>query len=153
MAAGANRATAGGEGRYYAVVPMNEALSNAAGAIIVVVPSRPEFMHVLRAVAASVAGRMDFPYDKVDDLRLAVDEAGSQLLAISDPSSHITMRMDDSPEEVTVSLLLDHPAGTWPPVGPGRTLSWQVLSALTDEAEFGQDGPAPIVSLRKRSGR
>ena len=135
------------------VVPMNEAVPTTDGAITVVIPSRPELMHVLRTVVASVAGRMDFPYDTVDDLRLAVDEAGSQLLAISGPSSQITMRIEDSPEEVTVSLALDEPAGEWPPVGLGRTLSWQVLSALTDEASFGEDGAGPVVWMRKKSSR
>jgi len=108
---------------------------------------------VFRAVAASVAGRLDFPYDAVDDLRLAVDEACAQLLAVRGDSSKLEMAISESPDEVSVQVVLHDPGGAWPPEGLSRTLAWQVLTALADEAAFGMDGQGPMVSIVKRVQR
>jgi serine/threonine-protein kinase RsbW len=45
------------------------------------VPATPEFVQVLRNVAASVAARVDLPIDQIEEIRLAVAEAASLLLA------------------------------------------------------------------------
>ena len=122
-------------------------------AVVVHVPSRPELLHVLRAVAASVAGRLDFPYDAVDDLRLAVDEACSQVISVRGPSSRLRMRVREGSDEVEIDVGVDAPARSWPPEGLQRTLAWQILSALADEASFGTDGAQPTISLLKRVPR
>jgi serine/threonine-protein kinase RsbW len=43
----------------------------------------PEWLSVARAVAADIAVHADFDLDSVDDIKIAVDEAGSQLIRLA----------------------------------------------------------------------
>lgn len=124
-------------------VPMSE--------VTVAVPAKPEFVHVLRSVIATVAARADLTYDEIDDLRLAVDEACAQLLML--PAGATTLSLKIAPIEdgglvVVVATDADHLA--WPPEGAERTLTWQVLAALADEARFEQVDGHPALRLTKR---
>lgn len=115
------------------------------------VPARPEFVHVFRSVIASIAARADFTYDEIDDLRLAVDEAFAQLLAIRSPSTTLSMAVrtvDGGGVEVVASI--DADGAAWPPPGVEGTLTWQVLSALADEARFETSDGHPAMRLTKR---
>jgi serine/threonine-protein kinase RsbW len=112
--------------------------------IRVSVPARPQFVQVLRAVAASVAARLDFPYDVIEDLRLAVDEAFGQLLRLPGPATELLLRLAARPGRLEAVACSDAKPEAWPPPGADRSLGWQVLSGLTDHAGFEQyeNGPA-----------
>jgi serine/threonine-protein kinase RsbW len=115
------------------------------------VPARPEFVHVFRSVIASIAARADFTYDEIDDLRLAVDEAFAQLLTIHGTATTLTMlvrSLDGGAVEVVASI--DADAAAWPPQGAEHSLTWQVLSALADEARFENSDGHPALRLIKR---
>lgn len=114
------------------------------------IPAHPKYLHLLRAVAASVAGRMDFPYDAIDDLRLAVAEASAQVMVSRSPSCALTMIVNEQSQSVTVDVATDATTSPWPPDGLRQSLAWKVMSALTDEAEIGQDATAPSISLTKK---
>jgi serine/threonine-protein kinase RsbW len=119
--------------------------------VTVKVPARPEFVHVFRSVIASVAARADFTYDEIDDLRLAVDEACAQLLDVGAETSTLSMMVRPLPGGgVEVVASIDATGAPWPPVGGERTLTWQVLSALTDEARFEHADGRPALRLTKR---
>lgn len=122
--------------------------------VTVSVPARPDFIHVLRSVIAAVAARADFTYDSIDDLRLAVDEASAQLLAFESPATTLTLRISSTEGggdlDVVVSTDADVGTAAWPPEGAERTLTWQVLSALADEARFERLDSGPALRLRKR---
>ena len=120
--------------------------------VTVSVPARPDFVHVLRSVVASVAARAGFTFDEIDDLRLAVDEACAQLLAFPVPARtlNVTIMLEnDNDLEVIASTDADAAAAVWPPEGAERTLTWQVLSALADEARFERTGSGPALRLTK----
>lgn len=119
--------------------------------VTVSVPARPEFVHVLRSVIASVAARADLTYDQIDDLRLAVDEACAQLLALRGAPGALLLSvraLDGGGLEIVASI--DIEGVVWPPAGAERTLTWQVLSALADEARFEQTDGHPALRLTKR---
>jgi len=121
--------------------------------VTVSVPARPDFIHVLRSVVGAVAARADFTFDAIDDLRLAVDEASAQLLSFSAPATNLTLRItltDEGGMDVVASTDADVTSGSWPPDGAERSLTWQVLSALADEAQFERDGSGPALRIRKR---
>ena len=121
--------------------------------VTVSVPARPDFIHVLRSVVGAVAARADFTFDAIDDLRLAVDEASAQLLAFTGKVTSLTLRItltDEGGIELIASTDADIASAVWPPVGVERTLTWQVLSALADEAHFERYGSAPALRIRKR---
>ncbi|HEX2031472.1 MAG TPA: ATP-binding protein [Actinomycetota bacterium] len=117
--------------------------------ITVTVPARPEFAHVLRAVVASVAARMDLGYDVIEELRILVDEASAQLLAIREPATALRLRVIPSETAVELTVSTDAHVGRWPPERAERGLGWQVVAGLADEAVFDQWDGRAAVRLRK----
>jgi serine/threonine-protein kinase RsbW len=120
---------------------------------MVSVPARADFVHILRSVTASVAARLDFPYDTIDDLRLAVDEACAQLLGVGTGDTVLTVRMTPTEEGLELVAAIDAEGVDWPPADAEESLPWRLMSALADSATFerGDDGPA--IHLTKRSPR
>lgn len=123
-----------------------------ASEITVIVPPRPEFAHVLRAVVASVAARLDLPYDAIEELRILVDEAMAQLVGVRAPASFWRLRVIPSPTSVEVTVCTDAEVETWPPERAERSLGWQVLSGLADEAAFERWDGLAAVRMRKATG-
>jgi serine/threonine-protein kinase RsbW len=106
--------------------------------VTVTVPAAPEFVRVVRAVVASIGAAMDLTYDRIEDLRLAVDEACDQLLEIPGDDAMLTVRVTPTGTGVRVFACTDAPASpaTWPPSGFEDGLAWRVLSGLTDDVAF-----------------
>ena len=50
-------------------------------AVQIETPATGEYLAVVRAAATGLAAGLDFTYEQIDDLRIAVDEACAQLLA------------------------------------------------------------------------
>jgi serine/threonine-protein kinase RsbW len=117
--------------------------------ITVRIPARPEYVHVVRQAVASVAARLDFTFDAIDDLRIAVDEACASLLSISTPATYLTVRMVPDGTSLIVVASTDASPSAWPPPGAERTLAWQVLSALANEVSFDREGKDPALRLVK----
>jgi serine/threonine-protein kinase RsbW len=118
--------------------------------ITVSVPARPEFVPVLRSVVAGVAARLDFPYDAIEDLRIAVDEACSQLLATGGgQASALRLRITPSRDGIELVASSDARRVSWPPANAERSLAWQVIEALADRAAFEQDGGGPALRIAK----
>lgn len=118
---------------------------------VLVVPARSDLLSLLRAVVADLAARQGFSYDAIDDLRIAVSEAATFLLGAASPASRLQLRITPTAEGLDVGLSTDAPAEAWPPPGTDRSLAWQVLSALTDEAALTLDGGTPALHLTKRN--
>lgn len=115
------------------------------------IPARAEFVKVLRGVVSSVAARMQFGFEEIEDLRLAVDEACAHLLAAAPAPDRIHLTVKASDGSIDVVARRDTVPEAWPPDGARRTLAWRVLSALTDEARFEDDGDGAAISFRKGS--
>jgi serine/threonine-protein kinase RsbW len=114
--------------------------------VTVSVPAAPEFVRVVRAVVASIGAAMDLTYDRIEDLRLAVDEACDQLLGIPGDDAMLRVRVTPTGTGVRVFVCTDAPASkaTWPPSGFEDGLAWRVLTGLADEVAFelGEEGAA-----------
>lgn len=117
--------------------------------ITVTVPARPEYAHVLRAVVASVAARLDLAYDAIEELRILVDEAVAQLVGVQSPAAFWRLRVIPSAAGVEVTVCTDADVDTWPPERAHRSLGWQVLSGLADEAAFERWDGLAAVRIRK----
>ena len=85
--------------------------------ITVSVPPESGSVQVLRAVTASVAARMNMPFDGIEDLRLAVDEACAQLLSAR--GSAITVEIAPSGEGVETLCSTDADVAVWQVEGAG----------------------------------
>lgn len=114
-------------------------------------PARSDLLALLRTVVADLAARRGFSYDAIDDLRIAVSEAATFLLAAASPASRLQLRISPSRDGLAVGISTDAVTEAWPPPGADRTLAWQVLSALTDEAALALDDGTPALHLTKRS--
>jgi serine/threonine-protein kinase RsbW len=117
--------------------------------ITVTVPARPDFLHVVRSVMASVAARLDLGYDDIEDLRIAVDEAGAELLSDAGRASYLSLTITPSGDRLEVVVCTDGDVGEWPPPGLEGRLIWQVLSALTDTPRFERYQGNPAMRLVK----
>lgn len=118
--------------------------------IQVAVPALPDYIHVVRAVAGAVAAGLSLSYDEIDDIRIAVDEACSHLLDIRPRggSLRLSIRAQDGALRLVVSV--DTPSAAWPPADARQTLTWQVLSALAEDAEFSRTETGPGIRFSKR---
>lgn len=119
--------------------------------ILVSLPARPEYLRILRTVTAAVAVRADFTVDEIEDLKIAVDETASQLLRAG-PASTISLqlRVRGSSLEVVATAEPRLP-GPWPPPDHDRSLTWQVLQALTDETAYPEDGSTSVRFSKRKA--
>ena len=118
--------------------------------IRVTVPARAELVHVLRAVTATVASRVPVSFDGIEDLRLAVDEACSQLLALTGATT-LTLTLRPLPDRLEAVVGVDPAARGWPPGALEETLGWRVLTALVDSVAVDVDGTGPSIRFTKRA--
>jgi serine/threonine-protein kinase RsbW len=121
--------------------------------ISVAVPARPRFVQILRAVISAVGAREDLGWDAIEDLKIGVDEASAQLLALSPDSGTLTLRVEATGAALEVVVSIDAGAVPWPPDGHERSLTWAVLTGLMDEARWERQAEGPALRLAKRVER
>jgi len=111
-------------------------------------PAAPTHLPVLRTFTADLAARLDFNLDEVADLRMAVDEACSGLVARATKSSQLVCSFSIEPEALWVIAS----AQTTDGAPPSRdTFGWRVLTALVDTVETDADSTGRVtVKLHKR---
>jgi serine/threonine-protein kinase RsbW len=111
-------------------------------------PAAGAYLSVLRTATASLASRLDFTIDDIEDLRIAVDEACAMLLsqAVAGADLECTFELSEDAIAVCVSVL------TLDGEPPSRdTFAWTVLTALAGEVDSSVDSDQLVtISLRKR---
>jgi anti-sigma regulatory factor (Ser/Thr protein kinase) len=102
-------------------------------ALVLTFPNEPRFFALVRLVLSGLAAQLDLPYERVDDLQLAVEGA---LAAESPPGGEVTLRIEPRKEALSVWMS---------PLGgqsissdqPERTLGFQQIAAeLVDAVEI-----------------
>ena len=118
-------------------------------AVFAEVPATPEFVQVLRNIAAGVAARLDMPIDQIEEVRLAVTEASSLLLdEVETASLRMAIGRDSGALEVRLSA--DGSADPWPSDRALSSWPWLVVKGLTDEVRADRaDGAGPSISFTK----
>lgn len=94
---------------------------------------------IVRSLAATVAIRADFDLDSIADLKLAVDEACSTLIARAAPGSTLVCRFTVAPDEIRFAV---RAPSTSDRAQDTNSFGWQVLTTLTDHAATWVDGKA-----------
>lgn len=108
----------------------------AADVVQLDVPADAAYVAVVRTATAGLAARLDLTLDRIEDLRIAIDEACT--LLVRDPG-----RRDG--EHISCLFSLDESALTCDVSGPDVELpastayGWAVLSALVDSLESGHE--------------
>lgn len=95
------------------------------------VPANSAFVVLIRAAVSAMCARLDFTIDRIDDVKLAVDEAAALLLSDASEDATLDIRFTpDAPDGLRVEMTA--------PTVHGRSLerdsfTWTVLTALVDE--------------------
>src|SRR5580698_7504709 len=74
------------------------------GAVALRIPARAEWVAVARLAAAAVGSRMRFPVDEIDDLKLAIAAACTNVIQRSEGIENIDIRWDANPTELRISV-------------------------------------------------
>lgn len=95
------------------------------------IPARSAYVVLIRAAVSAMCARLDFTIDRIEDVKLAVDESAALILGDAEPGADMDVRLTpDAPDGLRVAM-------TGPTVH-GRSLprdgfTWTVLTALVDE--------------------
>jgi serine/threonine-protein kinase RsbW len=130
--------------------PETSTTGQSADVVLLAVPAAGAWLGVLRTATASLATRLQFTLDEIEDLRIAVDEACAILLALASLDAVLSCRFTVTEDALTVdaSVPTDTPASVRLP--SNESFAWQVLSALTDEVAARIDGSMVSILLTKR---
>jgi serine/threonine-protein kinase RsbW len=129
---------------------VDAATPSGAGRDVVVLrlPAAGAYLSVLRTATASLASRLDFTIDDIEDLRIAVDEACAMLLTQALPGADLECTFELTAEaiRIDVSVLTLHGEE------PSRdTFAWTVLTALAGDVDSSVDADERVtLSLHKR---
>lgn len=86
-------------------------------------------MALARTVAATMAARADLTIDRLEDVRLAVDEAVHQVLLDAPPDGEVTCRFEVGDDALHIDVAAPTSSGRLPSTD---TFAWIVLRALVD---------------------
>ena len=126
-----------------------EALSGAGRDVVRLrLPAVGAYLSVLRTATASLASRLDFTIDDIEDLRIAVDEACAMLLPQAVPGADLECSFELTGDALAVSVSVLTLDGAQP---SRDTFAWTVLTALAGEVDSAVDADDRVtLSLRKR---
>jgi len=120
------------------------------------VPADPAFIHIVRSVTGAAAARHEFTYEGVDDLRIAVDEACTRLLSISNPGSRISLEIQAEADQLRIRASIDavedgvEPRALWPTGAETDEIAWTIMRALADAVDAGSNDGTSWIELSKR---
>ena len=111
-------------------------------------PVDSAYVSVLRATTVSLAARLDFTIDDIEDLRIAVGEASAMVLPSATAGSDLVCRFYMRPGEVSITVAVESQD---PELPEEDGFAWQVLSALTTQTATSYDEGVFSVTLTMNS--
>ncbi len=111
-------------------------------------PADGAYAAVLRTLTASLAARLDFTLDDIEDLRIAVSEAAAMVLDEADAGTTLECRFRLLPGELAVTIAAEAATPTAPDY---ESFGWQVLATLAAEAAIDTAPGRYAVRLTVRS--
>ncbi|MGB8649236.1 MAG: anti-sigma regulatory factor [Mycobacteriales bacterium] len=115
--------------------------------VVLRLPAQGAYLSVLRTATASLASRLDFTIDDIEDLRIAVDEACAMLLAQALAGADLECAFELSADSIAVAVTVPTLEGEQP---SRDTFAWTVLTALAGEVDASVDADKNVtISLRK----
>jgi serine/threonine-protein kinase RsbW len=107
-------------------------------------PARAEYIAVARLATAGVAGRMEFSFDDIEDLKIAVGEACTAAILAGAPSLRLVYEI--AADRVTIYLTHDD-TGRKP--ADQSELGMFLLNCLVDEVRSEADGARHVTCMTK----
>lgn len=111
-------------------------------------PADGAYASVLRTTTAALAARLDFTIDEIEDLRIAVAEAGALVLPAADPGADLTARFHLGSGTIGIEVSTEAIDNPEPDL---ESFAWQVLDTLATEASVASDHGVFRVSFTMRS--
>jgi len=111
-------------------------------------PADSAYVAVLRTTTATLAARLDFTIDDIEDLRIAVGEASAMVLEHAPEGADLTSCFFTSPGRMTITVSTEVAT---PPVPDLDSFAWQVLTTLATSADVSSADGRFEVSLTVRS--
>jgi serine/threonine-protein kinase RsbW len=129
---------------------MNQFVAMPTSSVHLEIPASGAYLAVARAAATGLAAQLHFTYDQIDDLRIAVDEACTQLMARRGSADTIRLayHLDGSELWVEASVEAVDRGGPL----ERDTFAWQILTALSDEVVEQDHGAKLLIKIRKSGG-
>jgi serine/threonine-protein kinase RsbW len=122
------------------------------------IPRKPEYVSVARLAVSGIASRLEFSYDEVEDIKLAVGEACTSAIQetpVSRTDAPIVVRCESDPDMIVVEVVNARPAR--PASGneeSPESISRLLMEVLMDEVEVGEgDGGDQSVRMVKYVSR
>ena len=110
------------------------------------IPAASGYLVLARTAVAALCARLDYPLDRLEDVKLAVDEACSLLLSDTDADGSLTVTLaptDSGELIVTISSITRH--GKTP---KQSSFAWTVLTALVAGVSATVDDGRVSIELR-----
>ena len=115
--------------------------------VVLRLPAQGAYLSVLRTATASLASRLDFTIDDIEDLRIAVDEACAMLLSQAVAGADLQCAFELSGDAIDVAVSVPTLDGEQP---SRDTFAWTVLTALAGEVDSTVDADKTVtITLRK----
>lgn len=114
------------------------------------IPASPEYLRVIRLVAAGLAARLKFTLEDIDDLKIAVDELSAYLTGSRGHDAVLEVRFDVHVDRIEITGTAKSPSG-----GVASTelsgFSRQILETVVDSASLQQsDGSRTFRLIKSR---
>lgn len=119
--------------------------------VVLVVPASADYLRLARLASADAGSRAGLDYEEIDDLRIAVDEACTQLLARRGSATTLNVAYHLADAELRVDVSIEA-SDRGEPL-ERDTFAWQILSAMTDEVREQAEAGRLWLSFRKAGGR
>ena len=115
--------------------------------VTIELPATAAYLAVQRTTTASLAARLDFTLDEIEDLRIAVDEACSLLLGTSPPDAVLSCAFELTGDGLEITVTAPGTRSV-----PKDSFAWNVLAALAGHVEtrVESEGRQSIVLLKRR---
>jgi serine/threonine-protein kinase RsbW len=110
------------------------------------IPASSAWVVLARTTATACCARLDFDVERLEDVRLAVDEVAGLLIAQAVPGSEVSCVFtpyDDGRLDIAITAATE--TGTLPQTD---TFAWAVLTALVDDVHATVDAAELTVVLR-----
>lgn len=126
------------------------------------VPCKPEYVGVIRLAVLGIASRMDFSFDQVEDLRLAVSEICSAAVKRAEKNDRqntdIVVKSCLTEDRLIINIhdsagRSEEPAAVFDKDSDPWDIADQLINLLVDEVNVAGNNDGTRVSLVKYSGQ
>ncbi len=114
--------------------------SQRAQVVELTIPSKPEYVSVVRLAVAGVASRLPFGYDVVEDIKLAVSEACNNAiehgrpLGVPPDEAKVVVRCFVTNSELVIEVVDQGPG--FDPAEVEEKMGLRIIRSMMDEVQF-----------------